>query len=312
MGSSSSTTNTSQQSETQPGSMTSGTVQGIVGALNPLIANSGINGTEQNAINQLTSNAAAGNPYAAAEGANANYLLSGGGATGQNGALTQNLATLNSTLAPYTDPNYSTVNSPAVQQALQAANAGITNSVNGQFAAAGRSGSGYNQEALAQGITNADAPIILNQANTDTANRMAAANTLYGAGNTTSNAITTNNQTALSNEQAGANAATNALSAANWGPEATIAAQELEKSIPAQNLGLLAQIGIPLAGLDTTTSGSGTSNTTSSPSLLSEITGLGGLFSSGAGGTSAAAGLGQAAAGLGSAASAGLGWLAAL
>ncbi len=287
MGSSSQNTTTSQASTSAPGAMTAPTVQGIIGQLNPLLSNSGTTQAQTDAIAQLTANGQAGNPYAAAESANANELLSGGGATSQNGALTDNLNTLKTTLGTYTDPNYSTVNSPDVQRALQAANAGITNDVNGQFAAAGRSGSGYNTQTLAQGITNADAPIILNQANLDTANRMAAANTLYGAGNTTSGAITTNNQTALGNKLAGNGAASSALDAANWGPQSVIAAQELGKSIPATDLGMLAQIGIPLAGLNTTTNSNGTSNTNASPSLLQDITGIGGMLgSAGKGATS--------------------------
>jgi hypothetical protein len=297
MGSSNSNTTQSQASTTAPGAAAAPIVQGITGQLNPLIANSGITAPEQTAINQLTANGQAGNPYAAAQGANATNLLAGGGATSQNGALTSNLATLNNTLSPYASPNYSTVNSPDVQRALQAANAGITNQVNGQFAASGRTGSGMNTQALAQGITNADAPIILNQANQDTATRMGAANTLYGAGNTTSGAITGNNQTALGNQQTGSTAATNALNASNWGPQSVIAAQQLGQSIPASNLGMLSQIGIPLAGLNTTTTGTGTQNTNASPSLLQDITGIGGAIG---GGTGAAA-LGSSLAGGGSA-----------
>lgn len=273
-----SSSNTSSSSTTSPGAEAQPIVQGITGQLDGLIPNSGLNSTESSAINQLTQNAEAGDPYAAAEGANANTLLSGGGATSQNGNLTSNLNTLNSTLAPYTNPNYSTVNSQPVQQALQAANAGIQNSVNSEFAAAGRSGSGANAGNLAYNEELADAPILLNQANTDTQNRMTAANDLYGAGNTTSNALTTNNQTALGNEQAGVGAATSAIQAQNEGPTAAIEAQELGQSIPAQNLGLLAQIGIPLAGLNTTTSGQ--SNTTSTPSILQDITGIGGALGS--------------------------------
>jgi hypothetical protein len=268
-----SSSNTSSQSTTAPGAMTAPTVQGIADQLNPLIANSGLTPTQSSAINQLTQNAEAGDPYAAAEGANATNLLNGGGATSENGNLTSNLATLQKTLSPYTDPNYSTVNSQPVQQALQAANAGIQNSVNGQFAAAGRSGSGANAGNLAYNEELADAPILLNQANTDTATRIGAANTLYGAGNTTSGAITGNNQTALGNEVQGINSATGAIAAQNEGPTAAIEAQELGQEIPAQNLGLLANIGIPLAGLNTTTNG--TSNTTTNPSLLSSIAGLG-------------------------------------
>jgi hypothetical protein len=300
MGSSSTSSDTTQHSTTAPGAMTAPTVQSIISQLNPLIASSGITSDEQNAINQIKANASTGNPYAAAEGANATNLLAGGGATNQNGALTDNLNTLKTTLGTYTDPNYSTVNSPEVARAMQAAHAGITNSVNGQFAASGRTGSGMNTQTLAQGMENADAPILLNQANHDTANRMAAANTLYGAGNTTSGAITGNTQTALGNEQAGVGAATNALDANNYGAKATIAADELGKSIPATDLGMLSQIGIPLAQLNMTSNTNQNTNTTSNPSMLSQLGQLGGLFASGAGGTSAAAGMGQAAAGAGS------------
>lgn len=273
MGSSNSNTSQTQQSTTAPGAAAAPVVNGITSALTPLIGSSGITPAEQTAIDQLTANGQAGNPYAAAEGTNANTLLAGGGATSQNPALTGNLNTLTNTLTPYTSPDYSTVNSPDVQRALQAAGVGITNQVNGQFAASGRTGSGMNTQTLAQGIENADAPIILNQANQDTATRLGAANTLYGAGNTTSGAITGNNQTELGNEQAGTTAATNAINATNQPEQAVIAAQELGKSIPATDLGMLSQIGIPLAGLNTTTSGTGTSNTTTNPSLLSMITG---------------------------------------
>jgi hypothetical protein len=278
--------------------MTAPTVQGIIGQLNPLIANSGLTADQTAAINQLKANATNGQSagYAAQEGANATNLLNGGGATSQNGALTDNLNTLKGTLGQYTDPNYSTVDSPAVQRAMQAAHAGITSDINGQFAAAGRSGSGYNTQTLAQGIENADAPLLLNQANQDTATRINAANTLYGAGNTTSGAITGNNQTALGNQLAGVGAASSALDANNYGAKATIAADELGKSIPAADLGMLSQIGIPLAGLNTTTDAHGETNSSTSPSLLQDITGIGGMLGSGAsvganGATSAGSGI---------------------
>jgi hypothetical protein len=301
LGSQDTTSNTSQAATTGFGAATAPTVQSILGQLNPLIGQSGVTAPQQTAINQLTANGQAGNPYAPAIGANASNLLAGGGATSQNGALTSNLDTLKGTLGQYADPNYSTVNSPDVARAMQAAHAAVGNSVNGQFAAAGRSGSGMNTQTLAQGFENADAPLILNQANQDTATRLNAANTLYGAGNTTSGAITGNNQTDLANRQAGSTAATGALNANDWGAQHTIAAQELGKSIPATDLGMLSQIGIPIAGMNTTTNQNRTTNQSTSPSLLQDITGIGSMFAGGANGSaSAASGLGSAAAGAGS------------
>jgi hypothetical protein len=145
------------------------------------------------------------------------------------------------------------------------------------------------------------APILLGQANTDTANRINAANTLYGAGNTTSGLITGNNTTANANKVAGIDVANSALSAKNYGATSTIAADELGKSIPATDLGMLAQIGIPIAGLNTTTNGNTTTDQSVSPSMLQDIMGIGSLFAGGAnGGSSAFSGLGSAAAGAGS------------
>jgi len=303
-----SSSNTSSSSSTTPGAQAQPVVQGITNALTPQLANSGLTPTESSAISQLTANGTAGDPFAPAIASSAANLLNGGGATSQNGALSQNLSTLQSELGAEATPGYSTVNSQPVQQALQSANAGIQNSVNSQFAAAGRSGSGANQGDLAYNEENADAPILLNQANTDTATQMGAANDLYGAGNTTSGAITGNNQTALSNQVAGTTQANSAIQAQNEGPTAAIEAQELGQQIPAQNLGLLANIGIPLAGLNTTSTGN--SNTDTDPSLLSSITSLGGALGS-TGGVNAAgqavnaSGLLGAASGLGSAAAGG-------
>jgi len=291
MGSSTSNTVQSQASTTKPGEMTAPTVQGIIGQLNPLIANSGLTAPQKTAIDQLTANGQAGNPYAAAQGANATNLLSGGGATSQNGALSDNLGALRTSIGEYAAPGYSTVNSPEVRAALDAARASVTNDVNGQFAAAGRSGSGYNYDTLGRGTAAAMAPIILGQANQDTATRMGAANTLYGAGNTTAGAITGNNQTDLGNRLAGSGAATTALDANNYGAKSVIAAQELGKSIPATNLGMLSQIGLPLAGLNMETNSSGTSNTTATPSALQIATGLGGMLGSGASATSGGSGV---------------------
>jgi hypothetical protein len=289
MGSQDTHSTTSQQASSGFGTATTPTVNGILGQLNPLIANSGTTAPETTAINQLTANGQAGNPYAAAEGTNATNLLAGGGATSQNPALTANMDTLKGTLAPYTDPNYSTVDSPAVARAMQAAHATTGNAINGQFAAAGRSGSGANADTLARGFESVDAPLLLNQANQDTATRMGAANTLYGAGNTTSGAITGNNQTANGNMVAGSTAATGALNANDWGAQHTIAAQELGKTIPATDLGMLTQIGAPLIGSNLTTNQSGTTNQSTSPSLLQDITGIGGMLGSGAGKTAAGA-----------------------
>lgn len=295
----SSSQNTTTQSQTSPWAAAMPTVTGLLNGVNGLLLNSGVSTAENGAINQLTANAQAGNPYATSIGNTATSLLNGGGATDQAAATNKNYQDYyNATNPLASNTNYDPMSTPGLGTQLQALTDSITGSVNGQFAAAGRDMSGMNSKALGTGLANGLAPVLTAQYNQNVQNQQAAANNLYNAGNTTTTALTNMNTQANANKVQGVQTASDALNAENWGPQQTIAAQELLKSIPTSNLGLLAQIGIPLAGLGTTSNG--TSTTTSNPSLLSEIGQLGGLFSSGAGGTSAAAGLGQAAAGIGS------------
>lgn len=290
---------TTSQSQTRPWEQAMPEISGLLGALGNLIPNSGVNGTETGAINQMTANGQAGNPYAPAVGNVATTLLNGGNATAEVPTVQSNLDAYKTEMAPYLDTNYSTVNNPQVQAALQTIRDDTTNQVNGQFAAGGRTGSGMNVQTLARGIAQGEAPIILDQANRDTATRIGAANSVYGAGNTTAGTIANMNQTGNTNMENGVTAANDALTARNWGPQQILQAQELLKSIPASNLGLLANIGIPLAELGTNSNG--TSNTNASSfNPMGVVGGIGNLFSAPAGGTSALAGMGQAAAGLGS------------
>ncbi|QDM32648.1 hypothetical protein FNL55_15785 [Tardiphaga sp. vice352] len=160
------------------------TINGILGQLNPLIANSGLNSAQQSGIDQLKSNAANGNQFAGQIGGVASNLLSGGGATGQAGNIAGTLDDLKARLGSYAN-GLQIGNNPGLKAQLDQAGSDTANNINGSFAAAGRDFSGYNQNAVARGVTAAQAPIIANQYNQDVANQISAAGTLYGAGNTT-------------------------------------------------------------------------------------------------------------------------------
>jgi hypothetical protein len=274
-----STSQSTQQSSTSPWQTGQNVVGGIVGQLNPLVQNSGLNSTESNAIAQLEQNAASGNPYAGQIGGVASNLLNGGGATNQAGAINNaylQYAAQTNPLASNT--NYNPMSTPGFSDALNTANSDITNQINGQFAAAGRSGSGANTQTLARGLSQGDAQLIANQYNQNVQNQQGAAQNLYSAGNATSGLLSGLTQQGVNNQLQGIGAANSALTAQNYGPTAALAAAELGQSIPAQNLGLLAQIGIPIAGLGTNATGS--SNTTNNASLTSQIASLGGLLGS--------------------------------
>lgn len=265
-------TQTTQQSQTAPGALGMPTINGILGQLNPLISSSGLNPTESGAISQLTSNAQGGNPFAPAITANANSLLAGGGAQTQAPAVQQNLANYTSQVSPMaSNMNYDPTQAPGMQALLQTIQGDTTNQVNGQFAAAGRDMSGMNTQTLARGLAQGEAAPLLAQYNQNIQNQQGAASNLFNAGNTTAGALAGMQTQANANQQQGATAAGGALNAQNYGPNTVLAAQQMGQQLPAQNLGLLAQIGIPIAGMSTTSSGSGTSNTQSTPSLLSSI-----------------------------------------
>lgn len=254
-----STSTQTQQSQTAPWQAAQPDLQGILGQLNPLIQNSGLTSTESNAINQLSQNAAQGNPFTGQITGLANNLLNGGGATSQAQNLQSGLSSLQSQLTPYASGSQ-VGNDPALQAQLAQIASDTTNQVNGQFAAAGREFSGANQQALARGIAQGEAPVIASQYNQEVANQLNAANSLYNAQNSTSGLLSGLAQQGLANQLQGVSTTQDALNAQNYAPQQQLALGQLAQSIPAQNLQLLAQIGVPIAGLGGQSSG--TSQTT--------------------------------------------------
>lgn len=231
-------------------------IEGILGQLSPLAQNSGLSSASSNAINQLEQNAQQGNPYASQISANTSNLLNGGGANAQAPMLNssyQNYYNQTNPLASNT--NYDPMQTPGLADALATLKSDIGNSVNGQFAAAGRDMSGANQQAYGRGITQGLAPVIVDQYNRNVANQQGAAGNLYNAGNTTAGALSGLNQQGLANQQQGVTNSQDALAAQNYGATQMLNLEQLKQQIPAQNLGLLAQIGVPIAQLGGTKTG---------------------------------------------------------
>jgi len=117
------------------------TLNAILSKLQSQVGTVGLSDAQTNAINTLESNASAGNPYAASEGANATGLLSGGGAKNNDGTINQNYADYSRRLSGTADGNNIGKNSGLIPY-LQTIADDTTNSVNSQFAASGRDMSG--------------------------------------------------------------------------------------------------------------------------------------------------------------------------
>jgi hypothetical protein len=274
---------TTQNSTTAPWQPAQSTLTGILGQINGLLPQTGITGAQTNALNTIEQNGANVGQYAPAVQDYTKNLLGGGGATDQAGNINnayQQYQAQTQPLASNTD--YNPYNTPGFKDAINTLTSDITNNTNGTFAAAGRDFSGANMQTLGRGITQGIAPTIAAQYNQNVQNQQGAAGNLYNAGNTTGGLLSGLNQQSLANKGAGISAIGAGQDALNSGANNTIAAEAQRLGIPVQNLGMLAQLGIPIAGLGSQSSG--TSNTTKQDpwyAPLGAISGMLGNFGTG-------------------------------
>ena len=192
----------SQQATQQgatPWAATSGLLGNLlnrIGGLSPDLTDA-----EAGAFGQLSANASAGNPWASQIGGVANTLLAGGGPDRTpmiNGAYDQYRAAL----APFARGDYvDPASDPALRSYLDVLKNDVSSQVNGMFAGAGRDLSGMNQQALARGITQAEAPVLLDAYNRALAGQRSAIDALYGAGGQTAGLLSNLDQARLANQQ---------------------------------------------------------------------------------------------------------------
>lgn len=256
MGGTSKTSQT-QTSKTAPWEPAQPFLNGILGQLQSNLGNAGVTANENNALNTIVSNAQNATQFAPQIQSFANELLQGGGALDQAGNVNQNFLDYQRRLAPTADGTQIGANS-GLKPYLDTILSDVTDSVNGQFAAAGRDFSGMNQQALSRGYAQGAAPVIAAQYNTDVANQRGAADALYGAGNTNAGILSGLQQQSLANKGAGVSATGQLLDAQNVGANAILAAEAQRRGIPVQAMGLLAQIGVPIAGLGQQSTGTST------------------------------------------------------
>jgi hypothetical protein len=253
---------TTQSSTTSPWAPTQGLLGNIINQLGATSSNTGLTGAQSGALDTITNNSNAASGLFAPQQSNyAQSLYNGGGALNQAGNVNQNYQNYyNQTNPLASNTNYNPYDTPGFKDAINTATSDITNQVNGSFAAAGRDFSGANSQALARGLTQGLAPTIAAQYNQNVQNQQGAAGNLYNAGNTNAGILSGLQQQYLTNQGAGLNAASGGLDLSNAGANATLAAEAQRFGIPIQNLGLLANIGIPIAGLGSQSTGQ--SNTT--------------------------------------------------
>jgi hypothetical protein len=267
----------SQSSQTAPWAPAQPALQSILGGIQGQIPNYNTNPTEQAALGQLTSNAQGINNFAPqAQGLTSQYL--GGDPTGLlNPALQQYQQQVN----PIANASLDPTQTPGIQNALNTINTDVSNQVNGQFAGAGRSLSGLNQQTLARGISQGDSAALLGQYNQNVANTQNAAGGLLGASGNVASALT-------GNQAQGLNFAGLLPQLAQQGPASILQAQQAGTNLPLNNLGSLENLTVPIAGLGGQSSGQAYGTATASP--LQQIVGLSQAFGNAFGGQKPAVG----------------------
>ena len=254
------TGNAASQSQTNPWSPTIGNLQELISQEGTL-SQAGLGNTaqflpqqEQNNYSQALSNLGQIPNFgpAAAQTA-ANYLQTGGDPTGLLQAESNNIG--------IGDPQ----NAPGMQNVLKTIQNDTSNAINSQFAGAGRSLSGLNEQTLARGLSQGEAVPLLNQYNQDIANQMGIQSAASG------------------NIQTGLQDASAAPGLASAVPMAMEGLMQQENQLPFQYLANSDNVLDPLAGLggsaegtqQTNQSGSGTATN----SLLGQLGQAGGLIS---------------------------------
>lgn len=250
-GTTANTQNTSGTTNTGPWDATKGLLGNIISSLNPLSTNTNPSGAQSEALANLQGSASQVPNFGAAAAGGVNNILGGN----YSGMLTGALGDYKSSLSPYLSSSYlNPMSTPGLSDALNTMKGDITNSVNDQFAAAGRDFSPANTTALTRGLTQGMAPILTNQFNQNVNTQRGAQDALYGAGSMTPGMLS--NLTT-----SGINAA-GAIPGLYTAPASTqLGAANAAYSMPYSNLGMLSGLALPIAGLGQTSSTSGTGST---------------------------------------------------
>lgn len=280
-GTSKSTSDTQQatQSTTAPWQPTQGILQNILTGIGQQSYQP--TGTETDALSTIQNNAAGSPSYGGQATGLANALMSGGGTAANSGILSDAYKNYQTQLNPIANQNNDPMSAPRMQALLESIRSDVGNSVNGMFAGAGRDLSGLNQQTLARGIAQGEAAPLLAQYNQNVQNQTGAAGNLFNAGGQTAAGLQGFNQQGFANQGQGLDVAMNGIpQAQNAGAMNKLNAASLARNLPLQNLAGILGLTLPIAGLGSQSTGTGTSSTqgTKTASGLEQAQGYANIF----------------------------------
>jgi hypothetical protein len=265
-GSSKKTTDTSQQSQTEPWAPTIPYLTSLLGDLDSARSTLGPSKDQLDAYAQLKTNAAQGNPLVPDLQQLAKDTIN---LPSQSGTVTDAYSRLESQLGDVAaGKNLDILSNPQIQAMLTQVGNDAYNRIAGAFAGAGRdiTGNAAGQKAIGAGITSAQLPLLLSQYNTEEGRTDAARQALYNAGVTTGQTVQGLDTSALTTRATAPTVENAALAARDYAPNTILNLDQQLKQMPFEDLSLLASLLLPIAGLGGQSAGTGTSTTSGTSS----------------------------------------------
>ncbi len=242
MGGENKTTQT-QTSSVKPLSFTIPGLEDLTGQIEGLLNKTGITSGQQNALSNITNTAQEFQPQLKGL---LNSMLSGGGTGQLNQTITDSLGLLQDQLKPIAQgQNLNVAQNPYLQDILSQTNDSIRNQIGAQFAGAGRSFSGAHMNALGNALGDASNRMLYGAYNDERNNQMNALNSLLSGSIAGGQAL---DQSALNTAGLQAQGA-QMLPIASAGDYAKLDEEAARLGIPAQNLGMLSNLLVPIASL---------------------------------------------------------------
>lgn len=266
-----STTDQKQTTNTQPWDPAQPLLKGELGKLGGM--DTSVTPWQSGALKDLF-NSTTGLPNFGSKGTDLTNSLFNYGNDPQKGLLSSGNNSYQGMLSRYMSPEYlNPMSTPGFSDALATMKGDITNSVNDQFAAAGRDLSPANTTALARGLSQGEGSLISDQYNRNVAAQQGAGAAGFGANTGTAGGLSSLDQAELAARTGGLGAA-GAIPGLYTAPaSAALGAANQGYAQPWQNLGMLSQQLLPIASLGSQSQGTGTTTQQTSP--ISNIIGGG-------------------------------------
>lgn len=277
MGGSSSQT---QATTTQPWAPAIGPLNNVLGKVDRLTGTTGVTADQSSAFDTIKGNAGALNQQGQNYAGLLSNLYGGGGYGSTAGLLNQNWGNISGALSPYTSADYADpTKNPIYQRMADLAGNQAQNSVNSMFAAAGRSMSGAHAGALGKGITDAMTGVYANGQGQLANQQLQGLGLLNTAGQGTSSALEGIQGMKNTAGTAAAGLTSGLPGILNAGSTNTINADLAKWSMPVQQLGMLSNLLVPIAGLGGTSNSTTTTKSDPTSNILGGALGLAALMS---------------------------------